>query len=154
MPKLHAEGIYTGTVTNVETGFSSQKGTPQIVVTFDIPDLDTIMAKYLYTSDAALPWTLKSLDALGFVGDDFEDATLQQLVGKKCNCVIKNKPDQDGHPRSEIAFLNKIGGSGKPMDAGQKAAFNASMKERIAAARAAESASSGSAEQTEVPFNV
>jgi hypothetical protein len=71
-----------------------------------------------WCTDEGMPWTLKSLQAAGFIGDDLTvldgttEAQLLRLLPEECELVIiDGESAANGKVYEEVQYVNKLGGS-------------------------------------------
>ena len=122
--RAHGEGA--------ELSTSSNKGTPQVVVPFALEGGETI-SWVGFLTDAALPFTVKSLRIAGWQGDDFFDLT--SLGSKECELVIADE-EYNGEVRSRVQYINEIGGGpkiGKSMSEADRKEFARKMRGKVIA---------------------
>lgn len=107
-------GKHIGKVVRHDYGHSSQKGTPQLYVTFQV-DSETgseTIGGYVYFTEKAMGIARKSLKAMGF---DPDADTLQTLIdnplklmGHECSLTIIEEEGQDGEYRLKVAFIDPV----------------------------------------------
>jgi hypothetical protein len=109
MPQIKEAGDYASKVITSEFG-QSNSGTPFFTMEHVNDDGDTIRS-WLYLSDEALPYTIKTLrDAFNFDGN-FE-TLCDQVNQKDCRIVVKIE-EYEGKERAKVQFINNINGGYK-----------------------------------------
>lgn len=132
-----ADGTYNNvTAMSAELVESSQKKTPGVEVLHRLEDGNEIRSTH-YLSPAALPFTVKALDAMGWTGNDISDLS---SIGSKLYQIVVKGEEYNGNWYPKVAFVNPNestgGGTGQPkMDDTAKKRFAAQMKGQIIAAR-------------------
>lgn len=139
-------GSYPAVVLPVNTDFgelacqfgkSKTKGTPQVVVTFEIlrgPDAGQTISWFGYFTDnvEATERTLKALRACGFTGDDM-DKFWEQRPNNEVEIVVIHE-DYEGKTRAKVAWVNARGGGVKladPMRDADLRKFSAQFKSKL-----------------------
>jgi hypothetical protein len=118
-----------------QLGYSS-KGTPQVIVHFEIIEHETLAGRRIfyfgYLSEASADYALKNLRTCGFTGDD-----LATLPGQAINNIVQitvNHDKYEGKTTAKIDFINppfagiKIV---KPMVGADLARFAATLKAKL-----------------------
>jgi len=147
MSNLISKGIHRAVAVPVSTadgqswaqfGESSEKGTPQVVINFEILDGDDVgrrIAWIGYFTDKTVQRTVESLRFCGFTGDDLAGAVVQQL-DQEVGIVVEHE-EYDGKTRARVRWVNRAGGEGlkleKPMDRTKLSQFSAMLKKTVAA---------------------
>lgn len=109
MAQITEAGDYATKVITSEFG-QSNSGKPFFTLEFANDDGDTIRG-WLYLSDEALPYTVKTLkDAFDFDGN-FENLS-NQVNQKECRIVVKLE-EYEGKERAKVQFINNINGGYK-----------------------------------------
>lgn len=105
MPKIEAAGRYPAIVKTAEFG-ESESGKPFLNLYFETDDgQPKHIAGWLYLSEAAFPYTVKTLrEAFKFDGN-FETA-IQQIQGKPCSITVDEEANDKGEPRLRVKFIN------------------------------------------------
>jgi hypothetical protein len=121
MALLTDEGRYPAKITAAELGESANTGTGYLQLSFETENGEGHIAKRLYVSDKAFPYTLKTLqDVFAFDGDF---TNLDQLVGKSCSITTAMESDDSGNDRLQVRWINRAGGPKlEPEKAGSLAA--------------------------------
>lgn len=90
----------------------------------------TSLTWYGYFTDAALPFTIKTLRTLGWQGSDLAD--LSGIDANEVELVVENE-EYEGKNRTRVKFINAIGGLSmkEPLPADRAKAFAAAMKGKI-----------------------
>jgi hypothetical protein len=111
------KGIYAAVVVPVETesgetacqfGHSSQKGTPQVAVCFEVlrgPDAGKRMSWIGYLTEKAEERAFKTLRLCGFEGDDL-GAFADQRPTNEVQIDVQEERDDQGRIRARIAWVN------------------------------------------------
>lgn len=123
-----SKGIYAAVVVPVTTqfgdvacqfGHSSNKGTPQVVVCFEVlrgPQAGQRMSWIGYFTEKSEERTLKALRLCGFTGDDL-DAFAGQVPNNEVQIDVQEETDNQGRIRTKIAWINDPSfGSGMKME--------------------------------------
>jgi hypothetical protein len=104
------EGTYTATVKDHGIAFSSQKGTPEVYVEFDI-DGQSVFGDFWIT-EGAIDRTIEQLQLLGFDGNEFEPLNDEPgiLIGNqaKVRVVHESYVNEEGTERitARVAWVN------------------------------------------------
>lgn len=102
MPKIENPGRYPATVTSAEFG-ESGTGTPYFNLFFNTESGS--IGAWLYLSDKALPYTIKTLrEAFNFDGDF--DTAVEQVKGKQCSITTDIEDDDKGVEKMRVKFIN------------------------------------------------
>jgi hypothetical protein len=106
MPKITEAGEYLATVTSADFG-ESDKGSPYLTLNFATEDGAHIRA-FMYLTEKALPYSVKSLkEAFGFDGD-FERA-VEQTTGRQARITVELE-EYEGEERAKVKFINNVNG--------------------------------------------
>lgn len=105
MPKIETAGRYPAIVKTAEFG-ESESGKPFLHLYFETDDGEPKhIAGWLYLSEAAFPYTVKTLrEAFKFDGN-FETA-VEQIQGKGCSITVDEESNDKGEPRLRVKFIN------------------------------------------------
>lgn len=124
-------GTYRGVATEWGLG-TSNNGTEQIAVRFNLPDVRESITWYGYFTDDAFPITMKALRTMGWTGQDLED--IYGLDANEVQLVVEHE-SYDGRTRPKVRWVNPMGNLSlkAPMDAARAKAFSARMRGKIAA---------------------
>ncbi len=143
MPIIDAEGTYRAKVISKEF-CQSKAGKEQLAIGFEVvgdgPQAGHHITEFLSFSDAALPYTEKKMRTLGWQGIDVLDLSTLGSVEVDIVCAVEA---QDGYePRMRVKFINAAGSgptmNTTPLDDGQKKAFAARMRAKLAGLNAAQ----------------
>ncbi len=114
---VHPQGQFPAGVKGTFFGYSGNKNTPYIGVTFETSE--GIITAYQWLSDAALEITQKALVNCGWDGNDIEElsARPEMLAGNEVWITIKHET-WEGKIQAKVAFINKeeYTGGGDPSD--------------------------------------
>lgn len=103
MPTIKVPGRYLATVLDAQFG-ESEKGTPFLQLSFETDD-NCHISSWHYLSEAAFPYTLKTLqDAFEFDGDFHH--VVAQVKGKECSIVCEYETDDEGKERMKVKWVN------------------------------------------------
>ena len=99
----------------------SSTGKPEIAVLFLYPEHDAVLYWDGYLSDAAIPYTLRSLNALGWEGDVKTLGTLWDYVAENkfdgVEAVTRiERNEYNGRVSLTIAGVHPIGGEGEEVE--------------------------------------
>jgi hypothetical protein len=113
----------------------SSKGTPQVVVAFNILDegaAEKALTWYGYFTDATADRTLESLKHMGFEGDDI---TILDGLGRNEVSLVVEDEEYEGQTHARVRWVNKAGGLAvkQPLQADKLRAFAAEMKAKLRA---------------------
>lgn len=132
MSLIKSAGRYAVTANDAELGESEKTGTPYLAIQF-VTETGDELAGYLYLSDKALPYSLKTLREVFGFDDDF-GTVVEQVKGKPASIVVELET-YEGKERAKIQFINKQGREAKPLaDAGSLLASLTAKAKRIPAA--------------------
>jgi hypothetical protein len=109
------EGRFNAKVENHFVTEVGEKQTPAVRITFTADELTEPVSANLWLSEAAFPYTMKTLtEVLGWTGDDFEELNAEPpvLAGRLVSLVLADEEYQ-GKTRTVVKYINKIGGGKK-----------------------------------------
>ena len=154
-------GRYVGRAISAGLGTTSG-GTEQMGVEFEfLDDPNVSLWWYGYFSEKSLPWTVKTMRALGWSGDDLAEVEgdrerVVKLFPREVQLVVVSEPERQydaagdlvdtGRMRSKIRYVNEIGamrGLARPMSAETRRSFAEAMRARIRDADEVEAAGGG-----------
>lgn len=132
-------------------------GTPQVEVVFQVTEGECIgetISWFGFLTDAALPYTLRSLRFTGFEGNDLSD--LESVGSQECSITVK-EDTWEGETRLKVEWVNDLGGiRSKAMS--DPANFAKQMMAKIAALEAGQKPKEASLDEVlqndDVPFDV
>jgi hypothetical protein len=141
------KGYYTARAVSGEFGYSSNKGTEQVAVEFEILDEahagERIHWMGFFT-DKTTDRTMESLRICGWRTDDVTD--LQGIGDNQVQLVVDHE-EYDGKVLAKVQWVNRIGGGfkmGSTMSEAQKKAFSARMRGAAVKSRSAAPPANGS----------
>lgn len=145
-------GRYDAIVDGAEPGMT-KNGADQVVLALRIDGGEhdgRVLPKYCYLSDAALPWTMKTLWACGFKGNDLSELT--SVVGALVSITVEHD-EYEGVVRNKVAWVNERRSFVvNKLDESSKASFADRYRAKVAAMAAA--ANPQIDEDDDIPFNV
>lgn len=105
------DGIYPAQVVEGLLGVAST-GNEQVAVSLEVTDVDgnptgERIAWYGTFTEAAYPYTVKTLRVMGWRGDDLSD--LSSIAGTPVSIVVQSE-EYKGKVRQKVAFVNAPGG--------------------------------------------
>lgn len=131
MPQIDTADRHEVTVKTAEFG-ESKTGTPFLQLGFEKDDGETITG-WVYLSEAALEYAVKTLRSAFKFNGDFETA-VSQVQGKRCSIVTDFEPytDDKGNTtdRLKVKWINSLRMAPKPIEGG--ASFLKGLTEKAA----------------------
>lgn len=123
-------GKYVARAQNAEFGVSGQKGTDQVVVTFEIREGEhkgDVIDWYGFFTEKTGQRTVESLRHCGctFPGDDVFDTA---GLGTKDVQIVVEHEEYKGQTKARVQWVNELGAGLKPMETAAKASFKDRMK--------------------------